>query len=386
MTIETGALEQAYADVEASYNPGTPAALADTDGIRHIQLALTHALNREPSPEKRGTPDVQQTLPRRFSQEFDLSEIMWEPSGSLGTPSNIGKFIRAGMGAENVANLSTTIAASPTTTGATLTSGTGLAVGDIIVITYASDGHMEVTRLKTVAGADVTYDLLSAAPAIADVVESGVNYKLASGITESLAIYKYYNAGGFEQACYGCVVDQMEAMFDGTREVMMAFSGPAGQYGDSAGGKAVQAKPGSHTTVGTPVGGMVGGFWVDGVAELVSAVKLSMNNQLVLRNKELGTAYASGIGGRNALREVNVEITLFLEDLTLWTKAHSNGVAHGVLRLLVGDTSGTMVGMVAPNVEFEIPDVPGDIGLKEITVQGICLATDGNDQFFLAEF
>src|SRR5689334_914332 len=101
MTIENGLLEQAYVDEEASYNPTVVGTLVAGDGIRHLELSLTKKNNREPSPEKRGTPDASQSLPRRITQGFDLSSIMWEPSGTLGTMSNIGKLIEGGMGASH---------------------------------------------------------------------------------------------------------------------------------------------------------------------------------------------------------------------------------------------------------------------------------------------
>ncbi len=384
MTIETGALEQGYAKVETSYRVTPADALVGSDGIRIIQLALTSKKNREASPEKRGTPDRQQSLPRRQSQQFNLSEIMWEPSGTLGTISNVGKFIKALFGSAHVLSLNTTVAAgAPTTTGCDLTSAAGVAVGDIIVFTYA-DGHREATRILTVSAPAITFDAVSAAPPVAGAAVVGITYGLANNVTESLAIYKYYNAGNFKQAVYGAVADQMVVTFDGTKEVMLAIQGPAGDYADSSsGGGTVQAKPGTHVTVGSPASGMVGGFYVDGNAFLTTMCKLTINNQLILRNKELGTSKASGIGGRNNLRDVTCEITFYLEDLNLIGKA--NSVVKGELRLVIGSTNGNVIAMVAPSVEFEIPDVPGDIGLKEITVSGICYAVSGNDQVILAE-
>jgi hypothetical protein len=44
-----------------------------------------------------------------------------------------------------------------------------------------------------------------------------------------------------------------------------------------------------------------------------------------------------------------------------------------------------MLGAVAPSVEFEIPDVGNEIGPKEVTINGMCYATNGNDQLFLGE-
>lgn len=386
MTIETGALEQGYAKLETSYFIIPADALVGSDGIRILQLALSGKKNREASPEKRGTPDRAQSLPRRESASWNLSEIMWEPSGTLGTISNVGKLIKGGFGANHVLSLATTVsgAPAPTTSTATLTSVAGIQVGDLIVFTVAAGLRREVTRVLTLpGGAAITFDPISVAPDVPGAAVVGITYNLFNTIADSFAIYKFYNAGSFKEATYGSVVDQIQVMFDGTKEVMLAIQGPAARYGSTAGGAVVQAKPGTHVTVGTPAGGMVGNFYVDGTAFLVSAAKVTINNQLALRNKELGTAFASGIGGRNNLRDVTAEITFYLEDTNLMGKAHS--VTKGVLRCIVGNVNGSMVSMVLPSVEFEIPDIPGDIGLKEVTISGVGYAVSGNDQIFLGE-
>lgn len=387
MTIETGALEQAYAKVETAYAVSPADTLAATDGIRHLELTVSKKNQREPSPEKRGTPDVQQSLPRRKGFNWNLSQIMWEPSGTLGTIANVGKFLKAGFGSNHVisAGLATTVAAMPaaTATGCDLVSVTGLAVGDLIVFTMTA-GQREITRVKTIATNSITYDALSAAPATPGAAVSGITYLLTSNITESLAIYKYYNAGNFKQANYGSVVDQMQVMFDGTKEVMLALQGPAGNYADSStGGGTVQAKPASHTTVGSPASGLVGNFYVDGNAFLVIGANVTINNNLELRNKELGTSFATGIAGRANLRQVKVQVTFYMEDTRLIGMAHS--VTNGVLRCVVGSVNGSMVGMVMPKVEFEVPDIGNEIGPKEVTIEGTGYATNGNDQVFMAE-
>lgn len=382
MTIETGALEQMYAKEEVTYR--TPPVLAATDGNRHLELSVTSKKNREPSPEKRGTPDESQSLPRRQTSAFDLSSIMWEPSGTLGVNSDVGKFFEGGMGAKTTPNKNTTVAAmpAPTTTSATLISGAGLAVGDIIIVTVGAGARREATRIKTIATNDITFDLLSAAPDVPGAVVSGVNYKLANNITKSYSIFKYYNAGNFKQAVYGSVVNRIQASFDGTKEVMLAISGPSGEYADSTVG-VVQAKPGSHTTVGSPASGLVGNFYVDGVAFLVIAAQVTVDNAIELRNKELGTSLASGIAGRANLRKVNLSVTFYLEDTNLLGKA--NAVTHAVLRCVVGQTNGSMVAFVCPNVEFEIPDVGNEIGPKELTIEGVAYAVNGNDQVVFNE-
>jgi len=382
MTIETGLLEQSYIKEETTFAITPADALSATDGIRHLELSLSSKKNREASPEKRGTPDETQSLPRRQSQNFDLSSIMWEPSGTLGTISNIGKLLEGGVGSKAVASLNTTIASGGSATGATLTSGTGATVGGLVVVTMPS-GVREVTRLKTVAGAVVTWDSLSVTPGAAGAaVVCGVSYVLTNNITKSYAIYKYFNAGGFKQCCYGSVVDRIQISFDGSKETMLAFSGPSASYADSTVGT-VQAKPGSHTTVGAPVAGLTGNVYIDTAAFPLIAAQIEIQNQVVLRNDEIGTSVATAIAGRNNRRQVTCSLTFFLEDTNLFTKA--NAVTKAVVRILIGQTNGSMLGCVMPSVEFEIPDIPQGTGPLRVTISGRAYATSGNDQIFLGE-
>lgn len=499
MTIESGALEQSYAKVETSYLVTPADALSATDGIRHLDLSVESKKNREASPEKRGTPDEAQSLPRRQTSTFNLASVMWEPSGTLGTESNVAKFLKAGFGDQDTLTLDTTVRAAPapSATAASLVNVTGLEVGDLIAFTVGVGARKELTKVKTISIAEpsilpaapaaalagapgnvddglhnyrvvyvrplgdsqagtitpltvvnkladgqvsltgivagpvgttarkvfrtkvadplayfllttipdnvttiftdnvadaglgaalvepaITFDALSAAPDAPGGAISGVTFKLANNVTESFAVYKYYNGGGFKQAVYGAVVDKIDVMFDGTKEVLLAISGPAGDYADSTYGT-VQAKPAAHTTVGAPASGMIGNFYVDTAAFLVISAKLTIENAIELRNKELGTSKATGIAGRTNLRKVKVSVTCYLEDTNLLTKA--NAVTVGELRILIGQTKGSMVAALLPKVEFEIPSVGNEIGPKEITFEGIAYATSGNDQVFLGE-
>jgi hypothetical protein len=379
MTIETGALEQAYAAEDTSFNVAPT--LGATDGIRHLALDLKSKKNREPSPEKRGTPDESQSLPRRQLSNFDLSSIMWEPSGTLGTISNVGKFLEGGMGTKTSPALNTTVASGASATGAVLTATTGLAVGDILVVRVGTAD--EPTRIKTLPGANaVTWDALSGTPSVGAAVVSGVNFKFASNLTKSYSIFKYYNAGNFKQAVYGAVVDRISIDFDGTKEAMLAISGPAASYQDSTVGT-VQSKPGTHTTVGSPAAGLAGSVFIDGTAFLVIAAKIEMMNNVELRNKEIGTSVATGIAGRANHRKVKCSLTFYLEDTNLIGKATANTKA--VVRLMVGSGNGGRLCALMPSVEFEIPDIPQGMGPLEVTVDGVGYAVSGNDALFLGE-
>lgn len=505
--IESGALEQAYAKLETTYAVSAVTggeALSSSDAIRHQEMTINSKKNREVSKEKRGTPDAAQSLPRRQTQGWTLPTILWEPSGSLGTPSNVAKFLKAAFGSQHAitSGLATLIAASPAPTagGASLDAVTGLSVGDLAVVTMP-DGTREITKVKTIgvttgtpptaaaaalagAGAGnvengthsyrvvfvsasgdsqagtvsntvtvvdktangkvsltaiqvgpagttarkiyrtaagnavtgpwkllttiadnttliyedntadasltttlslvyaVTFYDVSTAPDAADAFVAGVTFTQTSLITDSLSLYKYYNAGGFAQAGWGCVVEQLVASFDGTMEVKLNLSGPAGRYADNSTGT-IQAKPAAHTTLGSPVGGMVGHFH-DGTSRFeVLSVEITQANMLELRNRELGTAWASGIAGRTDQRNVRVKVRFWLEDLGLIDRA--NNVSRGTLRLLVGDTNGSMVGAFMPSVEFEIPDVDASNGLKEVEIEGYAYAVAGNDALTMGE-
>ena len=190
-------------------------------------------------------------------------------------------------------------------------------------------------------------------------------------------------AGGHEQAAYRCIVDRMQITFDGTREVMLAISGPAGEYADSTSTPVVQAPPGAHTTVGIPVGGLTGSFEWDAAAFLVISALITIENNLELRNKELGTRFASGIGGRTNHRRVTASVTFYVEDTAMIQNAGDE--TEAVLKLFVGDTDGERLACLMPKVLFEIPDIGNEIGLKEVTIEGVGYATNGNDGVFLAE-
>jgi hypothetical protein len=381
MTIETGLLERAYVQEETTYGEAIPGDPSATDAFRHLELTLDRKLQREPSPEKRGTPDRYQSLPRRSVASWELGSALWEPSGTLGTASYLARFLKNGLGAQTTPALATTVAATPapTATGCTLTSATGLAVGDTIVFTVASGARREITRIKSISGNAITYDQLSAAPDAPGAAVSGVNYKLAASHPGSLRIFKFHTAGGFKEAVTGAIVTKIQVSFDGSREVGIQMSGPAKtrvRTGFNA--------PAGFTTVGEPASGLVGNLYVDGSAFLVLSATITLENKSELRNAELGTDLASGIIHHPDFRDVKVSLSFYLEDTTLIQKAEQ--VQKAVLRLLVGNANGKMVGAVLPAVEFEIPSIPAGSGPKVVTIEGVAYDDgSGNATLVLGE-
>lgn len=397
MTINTGLLEQVYVKEETSFAASAAAggeSLSATDAILHEGFTLTGKNNRRPSPQRTGTPDVKKTLAGRPSAAFNMDANIWEPSGTIGTPSNLGKFLKWGMGTQHAISggLSTTVEASPspTATGFTLASATGAQVGDLMIV--ETSAGWEATVIKTLATAAVTCHELTAAPAEGAAVLIGVTYRLASSLAGlSFSAYKYH-AEGFKQATFGNQVEQLVVNFDGTQPATIAAQGPGARYEDSTtpdddDNTPPQNKPSAHTTAGTPSSGMIGGFFVDDAEILVTGVQFTIQNNLELRNKDLGTRYATALAGRTNPRVLTARISLFLDDTTIFQAANRSRVTTqtAVLRLVVGDTAGSILAAVAPKVEFEVPDVGNEIGPKEITIEAMCLATAGNDGLYLAE-
>lgn len=378
MAIESGANEQAFVKLESTEGTLAASTPSATDGIRHLTLSLTDKLNREVNPTKRGTPDYAGSLPRRRTASWNLSSALWEPSGVLGTASYLGVLLKAGFGSQTLPNLNTTVSAapSPTSTGCTVVSATGLAVGDLAVFNVGSS--REVTRIKTIATLALTYDALSAAPAQPGKMISGVNYKLATNITQSVSIYLFHTGGSFKQAITGAIVNRIRVMFDGTKEVQIEMSG----FGKQVVRTGI-TQPASHTTTGDPASGLVGNFMVDGTATLIQTAAFTIENNAGPRNTELGTSTSSGHFRENR-RKVSVELGVYLEDTVIFDTAEAVGT--DVLRLLIGNTDGAMLAAVAPKVEWEIPDVPSTDGPKSITVNGVCYAeSSGNSELTLSE-
>lgn len=107
--------------------------------------------------------------------EWSMPEGNLRPSGALGATPEMDPFLLGLLGARNTANLTTTVSVSPTptTTGCTLASVTGLQVGDLIK--FASGDVRQVATL--VSSAITWFPALAVAPSTGTAVTSGTTYK-----------------------------------------------------------------------------------------------------------------------------------------------------------------------------------------------------------------
>ncbi len=359
---------------------GVAPTFAATDAVRHVNVTLNKSLNRIESKERYLHPSLLSKWVRRTTANFNLSGIFY-PSGSIGIVPDHDPVLECGFGVvTNITPLSTTIASGASTTGATLASGAGLTVGQAILInvTTGSPATGRVLRwLSSVAGAVVTWSpALPQSPAVGDTVKSTVNYSFATALPNALSIGHYLTAISKEGT--GAVVDSLKLTFDANEEVMWEASGPMKDRLTAA-----QAQPGSFTTVGaTPPSGLVGGMRIGAAAVDFMKLGITIENTMDLDNYQFGTSSAQGYFRRNQ-RKVSIDLTAMLtSDVTLLTAAEN--ASDSVLMAQCGQTEGSIIGVYAPNVDFDIPDHPDGEETLELSFKGTCKGVTGNDELRLA--
>jgi hypothetical protein len=373
-------------DHTASYAGGSPVFSA-TDALRHLEIHLLKDLHRSNSLERRPTPGLLDRFSRHTDASFDLKAMYLSPSGTIQVAPNCGVILRNGFGSERIGTLSTTVASGPTTTGATLTSATGLAVNDGVVIncTGGSAPGRYVRFIASISGAVVTWTpALPQAPATSDTVKQGVTYQP----TTALPPY------GFDIAHYltdisrelsGAVVEKLAMMFDGNDECKISASGPGQDLV-----KPAQSKPGAFTVVGSPVTGISGYLYKDGTAIKLTKFQFDLNNLEKLINDSFGASTAED-HFRNGRRDVALS---FDQRQLTSTDFYDAAVAASDFQLFAqaGKTEGSIIGVLAPRCEIDIPDMPNPDGEIINGYKGVCKetvgglsgsATGGNDELLV---
>lgn len=377
--------QRVYLKTESAFNDTTYTGLAAGDAVVPTTVALQASDNRVPSKSKRGTPDVVASLPRMQTSGFQLG-AEWRPSGTLGTESDLGPVLKAFFGTQvtsgSGSGVTTTVSASPspTVTGCTVASATGLAVGDLIYITLAS-GRREATRIKTIATNALTFDALSAAPATGAAVVDSVTYKLQTAAPSSICIANFL--AGKKECVTGAMVESLEISFGKQDEVTITANGQSAQYRGNSEATSL-SDPGTSTTTGSPINGLTASLVVNGAAFTAIAAKVSIANGIKLRDQDMGAAYATE-AYRADFRMGTVEFTFYVDDHAIVNLGESH--TKVACSLSIGSTNGSMLGFVAPNVEFDRTPLPsGTSDAPTMTVRGTLYgSTTGNDALFLGE-
>lgn len=386
-----GRTGQLYLLEEASY--ATAPTLLPTSAFRHLSQKLSFDPRQlAKSPERHTDPSQRTLLTRRQKASFDV-KAQWYPSGTLNTVPESDLVLKNALGGavSNVV-LSTTVASGAGVSGATLASGTGLAVGQPVqigVLGGAAPGTY-VRWLVTVAGAVVTWaPALPATCAVSDTVKGCVGYTLGTALPKSLDIAHYPQAPSASTPAreqLGCVLDKLSFMFDGNLEPMIQFSGPAQGFAGSSPNFTPQAQPGGFTTVGAEnaiPSGLTGYFQLGSTLFEIEKMQIDVVNAMEVQNTALGTNKAKAAfrkGKRFVTVKVNAKVS---DDLTLWTP--SLGASSNACMLQLGSTSTRIWGVYMPNLILTAPpDLPDGDETNNWDFVGEAMATTGNDEFYVA--
>lgn len=386
-----GRTGQLYIGEEATY--ATAPALLATMAFRHTSQKLSFDPRQlAKSPERHTDPSQRVLLTRREKASFDV-KAQWYPSGTLNTVPESDLVLKNALGgAVSNVTLATTVASGAGVSGATLASGTGLAVGQPIqigVLGGAAPGTY-VRWLVSVAGAVVTWaPPLQATCAVSDTVKGTIGYTLGTALPKSLDIAHYPQApsvGTPAREQLGCILDKLSFMFDSNLEPMIQVSGPAQGFAGTSPNFTPQAQPGGFTTVGAEnaiPSGLTGYFQLGSTLFEIEKMQIDVVNAMDVQNTALGTNKAKAYfrkGKRFVTVKINAKVS---DDLTLWTP--SLGASSNACMLQLGTTSTRIWGVYLPNLILTAPpDVPDGDETNNWDYVGEAMATSGNDEFYVA--
>lgn len=382
MALQISRKGRLYGILEAAYN-GTPT-IGASNAIRHIDVKFDwNPYNRVNSQEKKQSPGQVVIFDRKQSAALGGLTALLRPSGTLNTLAEISPVLEAAFGSKRNVTLSTTIASGPTTTGCTLTSATGLAAGDGLLLIY--NGAKYVRRIVTVntgTGAVTWAPALPGAPAGASAVKAGVTYVLTTDNAVSMAFL--HCLPNFRRELRGVGIDKLSVTFDANEEPRVQASGPGAQQ--LSDGAAV-ADPSTFTTVGSnPPSGLVGDLYIGDTAYLFKNFSMDLTNGLAVRNQEYGVNAPTEVYRRDR-RAIEAKLTAFAETAaTLYDLAKAGTTA--ALFKQTGRTEGNIVALALPKVNWNVPDTSDGDNEADWSFTGTALesADAANDEAYLYLF
>jgi len=378
-TYQVGRVGRVYVAKQATF--GTAPTFASTDALRHSMVKLNaNPRNRVNARIRALHPSLTTRRTRRTTANWSLGDVLY-PSGALNTLPDMSDILECGLGAVPTNTpAATTVASGAGVSGAVLAVGTGMVVGQPILInlTTGSPATGRVVRwLVTVAGATVTWaPPLPQAPGVGDTVKACIGYALATDLPKALQIGHYLTSVSKEGS--GCVVQELKFAIDANDEIRWEASGPMIERLTAA-----QTEPGAFTVVGTtPPSGLSATLRVAAGAYEFLKLGVTISNSMEMDNFAAGTTKAQNYF-RKGWREVKLDInSMYSNDVTLMTAAE--GTTDQALLAQCGNVEGSIVAMYAPVVEFDVPDDPDSDETMEHGFSGTVKGTNGNDEFYLA--
>jgi len=379
-TLVPGRYGHLYVAAESPY--GTPPTLLATHAMRHVDFKFSRPDTRADDPAKKASPGLVRQLERRTAAACSVDALI-QPSGTLNTLGEMDALFEHAMGSKANITLATTVSASPTptSTGASVASATGLAAGQAITIVVA--GVTYVRWLTNVATLALTWaPALPAAPATGAVVKACCTYSLASAIDDSLCFAHYRSSDTVHSTIIkGAVCEKLSITFEQNTEGRLSASFRAKSLA-----KPAPTKPAAFTMVGTqaPPSGLIGELYVAAAAYRFIRMNVELDTGVQLREDSYGYSSPEGIlmTGR---RIVTLGLDARLGDQAVIYDPAAAGTALAVHKQ-TGFTEGNIVALYAPQVLFSVPDEDSPEDVPTWAFKGRCLeSADGaNDELRIA--
>ena len=353
--------------------------------LRHVDFRFAYdPFDRVNSDEKKTSPGQVATFDRRAKATLNSLVALLRPSGTLNTTPECDPVLLAAFGAKTNVTLSTTIASGAAIGGCTLTSGAGLAVGDVLQIVVSAKLYARfITAVDTGTGVVTWAPNLPSAPAGGAVVKAGITYKLTTDLAISLAML--HCLPGFRRECRGIGLDKFSLAMDANLDPRFTVSGPAQKQLNDA---TAVADPATFTTVGgNPPSGIIGECYIANVLYLMKKASVEITNSLSVRNEEVGANTDSGEASevyRSGRRSVDVALDAFVETAATLHDFAVAGTTKSFFKQN-GRTNGNIVAVYCPKVYWRPPETDSPEGPSNWSFKGTALesADSMNDEAIL---
>ena len=379
MALQISRKGKLYVKKEATYNE-TGITPASADAMRHIDFGMTYdPFNKVTSQEKKQSPGAAVRFTRQPSASWDLRSALIRPSGTLNTMPEADEIFEAAFGSKTNVTLSTTVASGGTTTGATLTSTTGLVVGSPLIVLQGALLHVVIVQTLPGANAVTWLPALPGAPSNGAAVKSAIKYILTTDLAITLGFL--HLLPNFKRLGLGAAVDKLMLKVNANEEGMMAASGPMAQQLTAG----LPADPAAFTTVGgNPPSGITGTLRIGAGAYLHKGIQFDILNAMQLRNQEANTDGLPTEAFREGRREVTIGLDAFAETEAAIHDLAEAGTNSTLLRQ-VGRTEGNIWALWCPNVEWKVPGTDDGDGPANWDFKGTALesSVDANDEIAL---
>jgi hypothetical protein len=365
-----------YVSAEPAY--GVAASISAVNRIPALQLKVSQQSDTRPRKDKTGSRTyIGAPSAARRVTKFDLSTYMTGWSNMEAAPA-YGPLFEAAMGG--------TVqlyggGASPLAAGSILkfTQPHGLQFGQGI----AAGGE-----IRFVAGVADSLTVALNAPFSTTGLSVGptATYAPATEL-KSFTLFDYWSPGtAVQRLLCGSGVDRMRIKVNADYQTF-EFSGASADVADSSSSTSqFPAEPAAADFDHTIVPGHLGQVWMGGVPGqffTLTAAEITLENGLILRSMEFGSALSRGLNG--GMRNASLQFTVFAQDDAATPALYQAARQRSPIGLMfqMGEQPGQLCGVYMPAVTLETPQFDDSSARLQWTFTGRAQGS-ADDELFIS--